>query len=256
MHIYPAVVEAQVTNDDHKSHPWYARIHYCYNKNEDDATMCVNECGAAIVTSRTLLTTATCVFAPDYFVIVGGHPKYGEAGLSTTLEVKKTIVHPTWDAPLRRYGRIFNHNIAIVVTLESIMFTPTIRPIPLMATNEYPTVKESAIVYGLVYGGTMNQIVWEPTSCLSYYGPGWSPDLLCVGTPNPSVYQTCPEDFGGPLVQENHGKFVMAGILVSGSMVCEWVGRPSVYNRVSAYYDWIVQEHSLIEMSKPIEWIS
>ena len=74
--------------------------------------------------------------------------------------------------------------------------------------------------------------------CSQAYGNAITSSMVCAGYPGEGGKDACQNDSGGPLVCDENGKAVVAGV-VSWGDGCAKPDKPGVYSRNTAALSWI-----------------
>lgn len=205
-------------------------------------------CGGTLIDDRHVLTAASCfkqsLFPARYTIALGAH-KLSDTAYST-VDVERLIFHSD-------YNDVTNENDIGLMRLTE--------PIP-SASGSVGTaclsqsVKRSSALDSFVIAGwgatrflsgvtrPTNELrqakVNVMTECSRVYPNFDVRKQICAGTANFSS-DACQGDNGGGLFEKrttDTDRWVLAGIVSYGNG-CATTGYPSVYVRVSAYFDWI-----------------
>nr|XP_034830046.1 trypsin-3-like [Maniola hyperantus] len=205
-------------------------------------------CGAAIITTKALLTAAHCVSAiqsdPLQLRVAVGTSSRSSGG--TVYDVKTVYPH-------ERYSSLtLEHDIAMLVISKKINFDKKVDAVFIPEPNFSLPVGEAALVsgYGIIsYEGPVSSVLRAATVeivgqdiCTRAYRriAKISDGMLCAVANNPPR-DACQGDSGGPLVV----KGTLVGI-VSWGEGCANITYPGVYTRVSEYYSWIIDKLVLV----------
>lgn len=83
----------------------------------------VTFCGGSILSDRWIVTSQMCVLSTVGFVVIVGTTQPFNDGV-TSMEVSQTVLHPNFDSTN------FKNDIAMVQTVDTIVFSSTVQPIP------------------------------------------------------------------------------------------------------------------------------
>ncbi|EDW92318.2 coagulation factor IX [Drosophila yakuba] len=213
------------------SHPWMVRLH----------TYSSYVCGGSLITSRFVLTAATCVdFSKLMTALLGGH----DMDLPNTfleVPIDRKILHPQFDMSN------YKHDIALLRMKQEVHFSDHIRPICL-SNNQILEGVQSYTLTGwgvtLTGDGDFSRILQEtsliggdPSLCNRTFPGRIDQSHICTFGVNGDA---CEGDGGGPLSAQlpYNGTYrtFLLGIVSFGLDSCRGYG---LSTNVSHYLDWI-----------------
>ncbi|XP_032521800.2 phenoloxidase-activating enzyme-like isoform X1 [Danaus plexippus] len=245
-------------------YPWLALIEY-RDKNNKIKLLC----GAALISSKYVLTAGHCVIGP---VLNSGKPeniRLGEYDTSNSesdcvegegggvdcadevlvIPIEKIIAHEGYDpmSPLRR------NDIALIRMATSAPYTGFIQPICL-PTTDVTLSKDNLVFTAAGWGAVSTE---QSTSnvkmhvdlplkgdeeCQKAYNVSsrklqlWNRQLCAGGVKGKD---TCRGDSGGPLMYDNGRTYSVIGVVSFGPSPCGLENVPGVYTKVYEYLPWI-----------------
>ncbi|XP_070497007.1 trypsin-1-like [Chironomus tepperi] len=197
-------------------------------------------CGAFVLTERWLGTAGHCTNkrkATGIIIVVGASNYSKDLGVRHT--VLLIAVHPDFDA------KILRNDISMIKTETFIDFTPTVKPVKMLAMPPKPDTVVFVSGFGRTSSGTIPEtlqwIKMKTTTfedCVSLMTKQNKDRIfetnVCAMPTDTTEGGACMGDSGGPLVQDDGS---LIGI-VSWGVPCGQ-GMPDIFTRVSAYKDWI-----------------
>lgn len=208
-------------------------------------------CGGTLVNQDTVVTAAHCIRNNMTVRRVDeeGTP-YGDA-----LKVIDFAIHPNYEG---------NQDVSpadvAVLRLETV-FDVSINDLPRLLPDDladnWGLPNDCALVSGwgvTEEGGEdtspmllgISLPIWSDDACRASYGDTFFDGTICAGYQNGQV-GSCQGDSGGSLVVRGGPTgFIHVGI-VSFGVGCARPNYPTVYTRVSSYYDWILEAAENLE---------
>lgn len=203
-------------------------------------------CGGSLVNNTTVLTAAHCV-DDDITVrrVDGSGSPYGEE-----LKVLKYKIHPDY-APDEQG---ISHNDLALLKLDG-AFDVSINELPRLQSPEsedswgqagdcsflagWGTTKEGGNASDVLLGADLP--LWSAEECKASYEEYYDENSsICAGYKEGGI-GSCKGDSGGALlVRGGPTEFIQVGI-VSFGKGCARPNYPTVYTRVSSFYDWIFE---------------
>uniref|UniRef100_H3BFT8 pancreatic elastase II n=1 Tax=Latimeria chalumnae TaxID=7897 RepID=H3BFT8_LATCH len=210
-------------------------------------------CGGTLIASNWVLTAAPkdhCIYySRSYQVALGKHNlRVYEPG-SAIITAGKLINHPRWDPNQLSQG----YDISLIKLSEPAVFSDMIQPacIPpagIILPNNfgcYVTGWGSLHTEGpspdKLQQALLPVVDYATCSRSDWWGSIVTTTMVCAS--GDGVVASCYGDSGGPLnCKASNGKWEVHGVVSFGSSWgCNYLKKPSVFTRVSAYNDWISQ---------------
>uniref|UniRef100_A0A096LPZ4 Serine protease 27-like n=2 Tax=Poecilia formosa TaxID=48698 RepID=A0A096LPZ4_POEFO len=207
-------------------------------------------CQGSLITDEWVLTAAQC--STSYY-LSGAVLHFGATNLSGLGEVTRRVDHFVCH---QDYTYNKENDICLVKLSAPVNFTDYIRPVCLAAENSTFYDGTSSWVtgfsnFGYYYPNTLQEVdvsVFGNTKCSClyrtyyyyyyyyYYGRSITDNMMCAGSENGSK-NAYYGDGGAALVTKKDSIWVQSGIV--SYVYDNYLGRPSVYTRVSQYHKWI-----------------
>ncbi|KAI8038472.1 melanization protease 1 [Drosophila gunungcola] len=204
-------------------------------------------CSGSLITSRFVLTSASCLFASPKQVALGEYDRNctSKECLSNrqVIDVDRQIAHPKYG-----YDQISKNDIALLRMAKEVEFSAYIRPICLPVGKRFGNnIRDfKAVGWGKTDSGETSMIL--QTATLEYLAPELcsrkfdkviDKSQICLGS---MTSDTCNGDSGGPLSalkKYNKTRRVFQfGIVSYGSAFCTGLG---VYTKVEHFMGWILK---------------
>ncbi|KAM4702994.1 chymotrypsin-C-like [Rhinophrynus dorsalis] len=242
---YQPLLSRVVGGEDVRPNSWPWQISLQYQASSGWG----HTCGGTLIASNWVLTAAHCISSTrTYRVYLGKHSLKSEEEGSIAISPEKIIVHENWNSFL-----IIN-DIALIKLAQPVEFSDKIQaaclpPVEAILSNNFPCYVTG---WGRLYTNgpiadnlqqALLPVVDHATCTLrDWWGSQVKPTMVCAG--GDGIVSGCNGDSGGPLnCQADSGAWEVHGIVSFGSgLSCNYVKKPTVFTRVSAYIDWINQK--------------
>lgn len=195
-------------------------------------------CGGSLVNNLYVVTAADCVDDGAEFQIILGEHDYTKVSRVYVRTPDQVSIHPGYNAQTK------DNNIAVVRLSSPINLNADIpvKPVCLPEPSaDFSGRTAVATGWGLMAEGGLESPVLrevELTVLSEADCPAGSSATLCAGEPEGGK-GTCNGDFGGPLMVDVGGQYVLAGVTSHGTG-CARAGQPGVYTDVSSVLDWML----------------
>ncbi|XP_067833091.1 elastase-1-like [Heptranchias perlo] len=237
-----------VAGQEAKPHswPWQASLQFAYDYDPD---FFQHMCGGSLISTYWVMTAAHCIVdIPGRYGVVLGEHNLEQKGNEYLRHVQSIIIHSGWNPTALENG----NDIALLRLAEPAYATPDVEvavlpPFGQILPNGYPcyiTGWGLTKPFGLA-SPTLQQALLPVVNYATCNSPNWwsgmvTQNMICAG--GDGVMAGCQGDSGGPLNCKNdHGMWVVHGIVSFGPVSCVIERNPTVFTRVSAYTDWIYQ---------------
>ncbi|ELT89463.1 hypothetical protein CAPTEDRAFT_159950 [Capitella teleta] len=197
-----------------------------------------HNCGAVLIALNKAITAAHCITGTSYNIRAGTLTHATCSGNCQDAAVTTFTRHPNYGSGTGSYPN----------DIGTLHFSP------LTSNSEVGTISldnggslSSCVISGwgvtTVGGGSLATTLQKAAvtaltnpECIEYWGTSINDGHICVY--GDGVRGACNGDSGGPMTCSSGGSLVVAGATSWGRSGCDpaW---PSVYSRVSVFYDWI-----------------
>jgi secreted trypsin-like serine protease len=202
-----------------------------------------HSCGASLISTTRAVCAAHCGgSAISYYSILGGTSDRTDTSSSTSVlrNLVSFIRHPSYDENANGYP-----NDVAVLTFSAVTTNSNLQPISLATSSSGDFAGYSCVITGWgktsstsslpIYLQQASMTVMTNSACASSWGSSYiNSGHICLTS---STASACNGDSGGPLVCSG----VLAGATSWGRSDCS-PAAPSVYTRVSYFYNWIISQ--------------
>nr|XP_032824367.1 chymotrypsin-like elastase family member 2A [Petromyzon marinus] len=240
---YPPIDSRVVNGVEAKpnSWPWQISLQYL------SSGSWYHTCGGTLIDPQWVLTAAHCISSRTYRVAVGEHFLSVEEGGDEYHDVAQILVHAGWNGNNVAGG----NDIALIRLANPVILSDKIQPACLPPAGLILPNNYVCYVTGwgrIATGGALPDALQQANLPVVDYAtcsqPSWwstnvKTNMVCAG--GDGYDSACNGDSGGPLNCINSaGIWEVHGITSFGSsMGCNYIRKPSVFTRVSAFNDWI-----------------
>ncbi|XP_042869283.1 transmembrane protease serine 9-like [Penaeus japonicus] len=194
-------------------------------------------CGGSLVNNLYVVTAADCVQNVAEFQIILGEHDYTKVSRVYVRTADQVSIHPSYNSQTKE------NNIAVIRLSSPVNLNADIpvKPVCLPdASDDFSGRTAVATGWGLMAeGGLSSPALREVELTVLSEGdcPATSSTMLCAGEPEGGK-GICNGDFGGPLVVDVDGQYVLAGVASHGTG-CARAGQPGVFTDVTSFIDWM-----------------
>ncbi|XP_078467673.1 chymotrypsin-like elastase family member 2A [Lampetra planeri] len=240
---YPPIESRVVNGVEAKpnSWPWQISLQYL------SSGSWYHTCGGTLIDPQWVLTAAHCISSRTYRVAVGEHLLSVEEGGDEFHSVDQITVHPGWNNNNVAGG----NDIALIRLAQPVVLSNKVQPSCLPPAGVVLSHNYPCYITGwgrLSTGGALpdalqqaNLPVVDHATCSqsNWWSTNAKTTMVCAG--GDGYDSGCNGDSGGPLNCINSaGKWEVHGITsYVSSMGCNYIRKPTVFTRVSAFNDWI-----------------
>uniref|UniRef100_A0A8C5QEH7 Peptidase S1 domain-containing protein n=1 Tax=Leptobrachium leishanense TaxID=445787 RepID=A0A8C5QEH7_9ANUR len=220
------------------SWPWQVSLQY------QATSGWAHTCGGILISENWVLTAAHCI-GYVYRVFLGKHNLREDEEGSIAIVPEKIIVHENWNS------FFITNDIALIKLAQPVVLDDGIQPVCLpsdgaLLAHDFPCYVTG---WGRLYTNgpiadnlqqALLPVVDHATCTLrDWWGTQVRATMVCAG--GDGIVSGCNGDSGGPLnCQAPDGSWQVHGIVSFGSgLSCNYVKKPTVFTRVSAYINWI-----------------
>lgn len=212
------------------SAPWIVSIQFNRSHN----------CGGSIISPDWILTAAHCLVLISENTVTelyaGRHDLRADELSSQYRIPGESYIHPNYDG--------LKFDIALIHLDIPFALTSTVKTIPLPPKDVIFSGEGRLYGWGLTSSGgvlpnilqTVTKPIIDYSVCESIYGNLLDPTNLCAGSLDGGI-SACSADSGGPMVQDGN----VIGVVSWVVSPCGRPNGPTVYVRVSAVIDWIIE---------------
>ncbi|XP_072025139.1 uncharacterized protein [Amphiura filiformis] len=205
-----------------------------------------HRCGATLLNENWAITAAHCI-GPTRKLVFGDTIRNEPTQYHVEVEFSAIITHPDYDDDLTR------NDVALLKFKEPITFNDCVRPMclsTLTAETDHYTGCYNVGWGRLEYNGASPQHLqevavplWTYDECSAEWGSTITMDNICAGIApaDTTGVGTCQGDSGGPLICRgaDDNRWHLLGVTSFGPSGHCAQSLPSVFARVTAFYDWI-----------------
>ncbi|KAH8302586.1 hypothetical protein KR044_008463, partial [Drosophila immigrans] len=217
----------------------------------------LRQCGGSLITLQFVLTAGHCLTDATSATIYLGATTYANAtAAEATFELQPDsfIVYPEY------LGFGGYHDLALMRLPTEVRASERVQPIALARPFMQQSLLQGQLVTTSGWGATSDALntsrtpdevgvlqyasvkVLEQQRCICRFLPGLVNDKRHICTDGEGGRGACQGDSGGPLVFRWRNVSYLIGLTSFGSaMGCE-VDAPTVYTRITAYLEWIMEE--------------
>ncbi|XP_063040506.1 prostasin-like [Engraulis encrasicolus] len=220
-------------------------------------------CSGTLITSEWVMSAAHCMvdfgfhnphFWSAWRVHLGVHNLDDMDGEVVTQTVSQIIAHPDYNGPdhFKTY-KVYANDILLIKMSTPVTFRDYILPVCLPNSNSvfHNGTKSWVTGWGHIGEGGVALPPPKPLQEAQIHVIGNKQCTCLKGVPDVGKYDNatcagdlngrkdaCRFDSGGPLVQQQNGRWIQSGIVSTGEG-CARPNSPGVYTRVSRYQAWI-----------------
>ncbi|XP_034109741.1 brachyurin [Drosophila albomicans] len=223
----------------------------------------LRQCGGALITLQFVLTAGHCLT----------NAAGGKLFLGATTYANATAAEATFEMSRRNFnvypdylGFGGYHDLALIRLPHEVTPSERVQPIALARQFMQQPLLQGQLVITSGWGATTDELnatartpdqvdglqyasvkVLEQQRCICLFLPGLVNARRHICTDGEGGRGACQGDSGGPLVYRWHNVSYLIGITSFGSANgCE-VDAPTVYTRITAYLEWIMDEAGIVD---------